>query len=116
MKTIGNCASLCAAYGRNGSWPKCAVTVLVGGGGAILRLPGELIFKTSQSVAKSIHSLFCFRKKTKDNRTQKEAVQNWRIGKLLCEQNSRADWSRIETVRAEIGQILNTHRHMDTRV
>ena len=35
MKTIGNCASFCAAYGRNGSWPKCAVTVLVGGGGAI---------------------------------------------------------------------------------
>ena len=50
--------------------------ILVGGGGAILRLPGELIFKTSQSVAKSIHSLFCFRKKAKDNRTQKEAGQN----------------------------------------
>ena len=30
------------------------------------------MFKTSQSVAKSIHSLFCFRKKAKDNRTQKK--------------------------------------------
>ena len=63
---------------------------------------------------KSIRYLFCFRKKAKDNRTQKEAVQNWRIGKLLCEQNLRADWSRIETVRAEIGPILQTHTHTHT--
>ena len=28
---------------------------------------------------------------------------------MLCEQNLRADWSRIETVRAEIGPILQTH-------
>ena len=33
---------------------------------------------------------------------------------MLCEQNLRADWSRIETVRAEIGPILQTHTH--TRV
>ena len=58
-------------------------------------------------MAKSIHSLFCFRKKAKDNRTQKEAVQNLRIGKLLCEQNLCADWRRIEAVRAEIGPILH---------
>ena len=63
-------------------------------------------------MAKSIHSLFYFRKKAKDNRTQKEAVQNKRIGKLLREQNLRADWSRIETVRAEICPILQTHRHV----
>ena len=33
---------------------------------------------------------------------------------MLCEQNLRADWSRIETVRAEIDPILQTHTH--TRV
>ena len=57
---------------------------------------------------------FVFVKKTKENRTQKEAVQNYRIGKLLCEQILRADWSRIETVRAEIGQILHPHTHTHT--
>ena len=35
---------------------------------------------------------------------------------MLCEQNLRAEWSRIETVRAEIGQILHTHTHADKLV
>ena len=30
---------------------------------------------------------------------------------LLCEQNFRDVWSRNESVRAEIGQILHTHTH-----
>ena len=37
------------------------------------------------------------------------------MGKLLCEKNLRDVWCRNESVRAEIGQILNTHRHTDTR-
>ena len=31
------------------------------------------------------------------------------MGILLCEQNFREVWSRNESVRAEIGQILRTH-------
>ena len=37
------------------------------------------------------------------------------MGKLLCEKNVRDVWCRNESVRAEIGQILHTHRHTDTR-
>ena len=36
------------------------------------------------------------------------------MGKLLCEKNSRDVWCRNESVRAEIGPILQTHTH--TRV
>ena len=32
------------------------------------------------------------------------------MGKLLCEKNVRDVWCRNESVRAEIGQILQTHR------
>ena len=32
------------------------------------------------------------------------------MGKLLCETNLRDVWCRNESVRAEIGQILQTHR------
>ena len=49
-------------------------------------------------------------KKIKDNGTQK-AVQRQRMGILLCEQNFRDVWSRNESVRAEIGQILHTDTH-----
>ena len=35
--------------------------------------------------------------------------------KLLCEKNLRDVWCRNESVRAEIGQILHTHTHTDTR-
>ena len=31
------------------------------------------------------------------------------MGKLLCENNLRDFWCRNESVRAEIGQILQTH-------
>ena len=31
------------------------------------------------------------------------------MGKLLCEKNLRDVWCRNEIVRAEIGQILQTH-------
>ena len=31
------------------------------------------------------------------------------MGKLLCEKNLRDVWCRNESVRAEIGQILQTH-------
>ena len=33
------------------------------------------------------------------------------MGKLLCEKNLRDVWCRNESVRAEIGQFLQTHRH-----
>ena len=33
------------------------------------------------------------------------------MGKLLCEKNLRDVWCRNGSVRAEIGQILQTHRH-----
>ena len=33
------------------------------------------------------------------------------MGILLCEQNFRDVWSRNESVRAEIGQILHTDTH-----
>ena len=33
------------------------------------------------------------------------------MGMLLCEQNFRDVWSRNESVRAEIGQILHTDIH-----
>ena len=33
------------------------------------------------------------------------------MGKLLCEKNLRDVWCRNESVRAEIGQILQTHTH-----
>ena len=33
------------------------------------------------------------------------------MGMLLCEHNFRDVWSRNESVRAEIGQILHTHTH-----
>ena len=45
----------------------------------------------------------------KDNGTQK-AVQRQRMGILLCEQNFRDVWRRNKSVRAEIGQILRTHK------
>ena len=32
------------------------------------------------------------------------------MGKLLCEKNLRDVWCRNESVRAEIGHILQTHR------
>ena len=38
------------------------------------------------------------------------------MGKLLCEKNVRDVWCRNESVRAEIGQILQTHTHTDRRV
>ena len=34
------------------------------------------------------------------------------MGKLLCEKNLRDVWCRNESVRAEIGQILQTHRRV----
>ena len=34
------------------------------------------------------------------------------MGKLLCETNLRDVWCRNESVRAEIGQILHTHRRV----
>ena len=40
-----------------------------------------------------------------------KAVQRQRMGILLCEKNFREVWSRNESVRAEIGQILRTHTH-----
>ena len=40
-----------------------------------------------------------------------KAVQRQRMGILLCEQNFWDVWSRNESMRAEIGQIL----HTDTR-
>ena len=49
-------------------------------------------------------------KKIKDNGTKK-AVQRQRMGILLCEHNFRDVWSRNESVRAEIGQILHTDTH-----
>ena len=52
--------------------------------------------------------MIVYRKKIKDNGTQK-AVQRQRMGILLCEQNFREVWRRNENVRAEIGQILHTH-------
>ena len=33
------------------------------------------------------------------------------MGKLLCEKNLRDVWCRNESVRAEIGPILQTHTH-----
>ena len=33
------------------------------------------------------------------------------MGKLLCEKNLRDVWCRNESVRAEIGQIVQTHTH-----
>ena len=33
------------------------------------------------------------------------------MGKLVCEKNLRDVWCRNESVRAEIGQILQTHTH-----
>ena len=63
------------------------------------------VFKTSR------HSkLLFFVNKTKDNGTQK-AVQRYGVGKLLYEKNLRDVWCRNESVRAEIGQLLQTHRH-----
>ena len=38
------------------------------------------------------------------------------MGKLLCEKNVRDVWCRNESVRAEIGPILQTHTHTHTRV
>ena len=38
------------------------------------------------------------------------------MGKLLCEKNLRDVWCRNESVRAEIGPILQTHTHTHTRV
>ena len=32
------------------------------------------------------------------------------MGKFLCEKNLRDVWCRNESVQAEIGQILQTHR------
>ena len=54
-----------------------------------------------------LHSKALFLVKIKDNGTRK-AVQRQRIGILLCEQNFRDVWSRNESVRTEIGQILHT--------
>ena len=61
-----------------------------------------------------LHSKSLFLVKIKDNGTQK-AVQRQRMGILLCEQNFRDVWSRNESFRAEIGQILHTDTHTDTR-
>ena len=36
------------------------------------------------------------------------------MGKLLCEKNLRDVWCRNESVRAEIGPILQTHTHTHT--
>ena len=36
------------------------------------------------------------------------------MGKLLCEKNVRDVWCRNESVRAEIGPILQTHTHTRT--
>ena len=36
------------------------------------------------------------------------------MGKLLCEKNVRDAWCRNESVRAEIGPILQTHTHTRT--
>ena len=38
------------------------------------------------------------------------------MGKLLCEKNLRDVWCRNESVRAEIGQILHTHTHIQITV
>ena len=37
------------------------------------------------------------------------------MGKLLCEKNLRDVWCRNESVRAEIGPILQTHTHTRAR-
>ena len=37
------------------------------------------------------------------------------MGKLLCEKNLRDVWCRNESVRAEIGPILQTHTHTHAR-
>ena len=37
------------------------------------------------------------------------------MGILLCEQNFRDVWSRNESVRAEIGQIVHTDTHTHNR-
>ena len=37
------------------------------------------------------------------------------MGIVLCEKKIRDVWSRNESVRAEIGQILHTDTHTDTR-
>ena len=37
------------------------------------------------------------------------------MGKLVCEKNLRDVWCRNESVRAEIGPILQTHTHTHTR-
>ena len=37
------------------------------------------------------------------------------MGILLCEQNFRDVWRRNKSVRAEIGNILRTHKHTHTR-
>ena len=37
------------------------------------------------------------------------------MGKLLCEKNVRDVWCRNESVRAEIGPILQTHTHTRAR-
>ena len=37
------------------------------------------------------------------------------MGILLCEQNFREVWSRNESVRAEIGQILHTDTHISSK-
>ena len=36
------------------------------------------------------------------------------MGKLLCEKKLRDVWCRNESVRAEIGPILQTHTHTHT--
>ena len=51
--------------------------------------------------------MIVYRKKIKDNGTQK-AVQRQRMGILLCELNFREIWRRNENIRAELGQILHT--------
>ena len=38
------------------------------------------------------------------------------MGRLLCEKNLRDVWCRNDSVRAEIGPILQTNTHTHTRV
>ena len=87
---------MCAVYGPKRFYADVIVTV----------------FKTSRVAKRDDFNskLLFFVKKIKDNGTQK-AVQRLRMGMLLCEQNFRDVWSRNESVRAEIGQILHTGTH-----
>ena len=51
-----------------------------------------------------LYFVFVKKQRTIERKKKRSKIS---IGKLLCEQNLRADWRQIETVRAEIGPILH---------